>query len=58
MSIQIEKMLFNPGTLKQAKEIVFPYTQKNPTSHNNIYFNNMPIKKGGYSKTFKSIFRC
>ena len=43
------KMLSNPDTSKQAKEIVFS-RKKNPSNHIDICFNNMPLKRKNIQK--------
>ena len=49
------EMLVNSDTSKQAQEIKL--TQKNPSNHNGIYFNNA-VKQKKYSKISRSKFRC
>ena len=43
------KMLFNPDASKQAQEVVFS-RKKNPSNHNDIYFNNMPLNRKNTQK--------
>ena len=43
------KILFNPDASKQAQEVVFS-RKKNPSNHNDIYFNNMPLNRKNTQK--------
>ena len=50
------KMIFNPDASKQAQEIVFS-RKANASNHETVYFNNVPVIKGKYSKTSRFISR-
>ena len=42
-------MLFNPDASKQVQEVAFSH-KKNPSNHNNTYFNNMLLNKKNTQK--------